>query len=144
MGIDCGWTSCAHQYCSIKPLLRGEKNNLKDLWVSHHHGQSILHLTTNQIQVVQWTIILNPKIPFVTQKIFPLKSLISEALPLSLTSSFLEPGIGSIKHRGSFWQLFTEATPVTPFPVTKTSPHKSKITIKSYFELFIYLHLKIK
>ena len=53
---------------------------------------------------------------------FPLlKSVIPEALPLSLvgsalpsSGSVLEPaGIGSVGHRGSFQQLLTEATPVT-------------------------------
>ncbi|XP_049649848.1 uncharacterized protein LOC126035355 [Accipiter gentilis] len=55
---------------------------------------------------------------------FLLKSVITEALPLSLIGSALagggsvsEPaGMGSLslEHRGSFQQLLTEATPVTP------------------------------
>ena len=60
-----------------------------------------------------------------------LKYVIPEVLPLSLidsalasSRSVLEPaGIGSIRHRGSFWQLLTEATPIAP-PATKTLPRK--------------------
>ena len=39
-------------------------------------------------------------------------------LALARGGSILEPaGIGSVRHRGSFWQLLTEATPVaTPLP----------------------------
>ncbi|KAM9591171.1 uncharacterized protein ACIBXB_006070 [Morphnus guianensis] len=56
-------------------------------------------------------------------QLFPLlKYVIPEALPLSLIGSALAgggsvlelAGIGSIGHRGSFQQLLTEATPVTP------------------------------
>ncbi|KAM9590835.1 uncharacterized protein ACIBXB_005885 [Morphnus guianensis] len=54
----------------------------------------------------------------------PLEYVITEVLPLSLiglalasSGSVLEPaGIGSVGHRGSFSQLLTEATPVTPPP----------------------------
>ncbi|KAM9590480.1 uncharacterized protein ACIBXB_005736 [Morphnus guianensis] len=61
-----------------------------------------------------------------------LKNVITEALPLSLIGlalagggSVLEPaGMSSLEHRGSFQQLLTEATPVTP-PATKTLPHKA-------------------
>ncbi|KAM9590846.1 uncharacterized protein ACIBXB_005895 [Morphnus guianensis] len=67
---------------------------------------------------------------------FLLKNVITEALPLSLIGSalagggsFLEPaGMGSLEHRGSFQQLLTEATPVTP-PATKTLPHKANTLI---------------
>ncbi|KAM9590855.1 uncharacterized protein ACIBXB_005903 [Morphnus guianensis] len=57
-----------------------------------------------------------------SQLFFLLKNVITEVLPLSLIGSalagggsILEPaGIGALEHRGSFQQLLTEATPVTP------------------------------
>ncbi|GAB0208824.1 mitochondrial enolase superfamily member 1 [Grus japonensis] len=56
-----------------------------------------------------------------------LKYVITEALiglALARGGPVLEPaGIGSVRHRGSFWQLLTEATPVAP-PATKTLPRK--------------------
>jgi len=40
---------------------------------------------------------------------------------LASIGSVLEPaGIGSIRHRGSFQQLLTEATPVTSSPLPKS------------------------
>ncbi|XP_049649808.1 uncharacterized protein LOC126035336 [Accipiter gentilis] len=61
-----------------------------------------------------------------SQLFFLLKNVITEALPLSLIGSalagggsVLEPasmGSLSLEHRGSFQQLLTEATPVTPPP----------------------------
>jgi len=59
-----------------------------------------------------------------------LKYVITEALPpllmalaLSSGGSLLEPaGIGSVRHRGSFQQLLTEATPVAP--PTRTLPRR--------------------
>ncbi|KAM9599800.1 uncharacterized protein ACIBXB_003644 [Morphnus guianensis] len=62
--------------------------------------------------------------PSVPTFFFLLKNVLPEALPLLLIGlalagggSVLEPaGIGSVGHRGSFQQLLTEATPVTPPP----------------------------
>ncbi|KAM9591464.1 uncharacterized protein ACIBXB_006257 [Morphnus guianensis] len=74
------------------------------------------------------------RLPFTSvPTFFLLKNVIPEALPLSLIGSalaggrsVLEPaGMGSLEHRGSFQQLLTEATPVTPPPATKTLPHKA-------------------
>ena len=57
---------------------------------------------------------------------------------LASSGSLLEPaGIGSIRHRGSFWQFLTEATPVTP-PATKTLPHKPN-TLSHLREVFFTL-----
>ncbi|KAM9591150.1 uncharacterized protein ACIBXB_006064 isoform 2-T2 [Morphnus guianensis] len=65
---------------------------------------------------------------------FLLEYVITEALPLSLIGSALasgrsvsEPaGIGSVGHRGSFQQLLTEATPVTPPPPPLPKPCHTK------------------
>ena len=78
-----------------------------------------------------------------------LKCVIPEALPLSLMGSalalpsgrsVLEPaGTGSIRHRGSFWQLLTEANPVA-LPTTKTLPGKPN-TKTQWKTWFIYLYI---
>jgi len=62
---------------------------------------------------------------------FLLKCVITEVLPPSLMGSALASsqsilemaGIGFFRHRGSFWQLPTRATPVVP-AATKTLPFK--------------------
>ncbi|KAM9647659.1 uncharacterized protein ACIBXB_011011 [Morphnus guianensis] len=74
-----------------------------------------------------------------SQLFFLLKNVIPEALPLSLIGSALassgsvsEPaGMGSLKHRGSFQQLLTEAAPVTPAPLPKPC-HTKPIQGKSH------------
>ncbi|KAM9590844.1 uncharacterized protein ACIBXB_005893 [Morphnus guianensis] len=73
-----------------------------------------------------------------SQQLFSfLKNVITEALPLSLiglalasSGSVLEPaGIGSVGHSGSFQQLLTEATPVTP-PLPKPCHTKPIQTLR--------------
>ncbi|XP_074905859.1 uncharacterized protein LOC142041118 isoform X1 [Buteo buteo] len=82
---------------------------------------------------------------------FLLKNVITEALPLSLIGSALagggsvsEPtGVGSLslEHRGSFQQLLTEATPVTPL-ATKTLPHNTNTLLHLCSDLhpFLFFH----
>ena len=75
-------------------------------------------------RVVSITSSHSPSLPFLLQRYFLpfLKYVITEALPLSLIvltlgsgGSVLEPAsTGFIKHRGSFLQLLTEATPIAP------------------------------
>jgi len=66
----------------------------------------------------------------------------TEALPLSLVGSALTSGrsiseradIGSMRCRGSFWQLLTEATPVA-LPATKTLPRKHNTILQNEVHL---------
>jgi len=77
-----------------------------------------------------------------------LKYVIAEVLPpllmglaLASSGSVFEPaGIGSIRHGGSFLQLLTEATPVSP-SATKTLQRKSN-TVLDKVKLHRYMVLK--
>jgi len=47
-------------------------------------------------------------------------------LALASGGSVLEPaGAGSFGHRGRFWQLLTEVTPVAPLPLPKPCHEKT-------------------
>jgi len=75
-------------------------------------------------------------LPFHRRFFFPLLNyVITEVLPplliglaLASSGSILEPaGIGSIRHRGSFSQLLTEATPIAPrYRTLATQSHNTK------------------
>jgi len=81
--------------------------------------------------------------------LFPtlLNYVIPEALPASLmgsalasSGSVLEPAdTGFVGHRGSFWQLLTEATPVVP-PATKTLLRKANTVFHKYNLFWMDIH----
>jgi len=86
---------------------------------------------------------------------FPLLSyIIPEVLPswlmgLALVSggSILEPaGTGSIRHRGSFWQLLTEATPVAPLlpkPCCSNPVHLKNLSVWEIKTNWVYVPLQL-
>lgn len=115
---SCSWSTCS--FCSDLGICR------------------VVHLTYSSYSL--------PVV--VVQDVFLLfKYFIPEVLPRSLigsalanAGSVLDPsGIFSVRHKGNFWQLLTEVTPVAPSSTTKTLPCKHNPSILSPLSMEKYM-----